>query len=425
MKYQAPKGTYDILPEEQAYWRYVIDRTHAVCQLYGYEQIEVPVFEETSLFERGVGDTTDIVEKEMYTFPDRGGDSLTLRPEFTAGICRAYAEHNLHSRPQPMRLYTIGPAFRYERPQAGRFRQFFQIDVEVVGSQDPAIDLEVMLVAWHLYEDMGIRGLSFQVNSTGCPVCRPGYLEKLTAYYTGRVDALCEECQRRLHRNPLRLLDCKVASCQPLIEAAPRILDSLCPECDTHFAELRSYLDALERPYRINHRLVRGLDYYTKTVFEVWAQGIGAQNAVCGGGRYDGLIEMIGGPSTPAIGFASGIERIILTMKSEGIVPPELPKPRVCVAYLGREAKAAAVAMTHEIRAHGIGATALWENRSLKAQMKHADRLGVDYTLILGTDEIAAETVTVRRMADSVQTIMPRAGIIGLLSGQKEFPCSS
>lgn len=425
MKFQAPKGTYDILPEEQAYWRHVVARTHHVCQLYGYEQIEVPVFEETALFERGVGDTTDIVEKEMYTFPDRGGDSMTLRPEFTAGICRAYAEHGLHGRPQPMRFYAIGPAFRYERPQAGRFRQFFQIDVEVVGSQDPAIDLEVMLVAWHLYEDMGIRGLSFQVNSTGCPVCRPGYLDRLKSYYADRVDTLCEECRRRLHRNPLRLLDCKNESCQPLIEAAPRILDFLCPECDGHFAELRSYLDALARPYRVNHRLVRGLDYYTKTVFEVWAQGIGAQNAVCGGGRYDGLIEMIGGPSTPAIGFASGIERIILTMKSEGITPPALSGPRVCVAYLGREAKAAAVALTQELRGQNIGTTALWENRSLKAQMKNADRLGTDFTLILGTDEIAAGTVTVRRMADSVQQTVSRTDLVEILNGRKEFPCSS
>ena len=425
MNYQAPKGTYDILPEEQAYWRYVIARTHQVCQLYGYEQIEVPVFEETSLFERGVGETTDIVEKEMYTLLDRSGDSLTLRPEFTAGICRAYAEHGLHGRPQPLRLYAIGPAFRYERPQAGRFRQFFQIDVEVLGSQDPAIDLEVMLVAWELYEAMGIKGLSFQVNSTGCPVCRPGYLETLKGYYAEQVNALCEDCQRRLDRNPLRLLDCKNEPCQPMIETAPRIMESLCGECDGHFKELRSYLDALQRPYRINHRLVRGLDYYTKTVFEVWAQGIGAQNAVCGGGRYDGLIEMVGGPSTPAIGFASGVERIILTMKSEGVLPPELPKPHVCVAYLGLDAKASAVALTQDIRSNQIGATALWENRSLKAQMKHADRLGVAYTLIIGTNEVNAGTVTVRRMADSVQAVVSRAEVIDLVSGRKDFPCSS
>lgn len=419
MRYQAPTGTHDILPEEQPYWRYVIEKTHHVCQLYGYEQIDVPIFEETSLFERGVGETTDIVEKEMYTFPDRNGDSLTLRPEFTAGIVRAYAEHKLHGRPQPLRLYSIGPAFRYERPQAGRFRQFAQVDVEVIGSQDPAIDLEVMLIAWQLYEDVGIHGLSFQLNSTGCPVCRPGYLKTLAAYYNDDIEDICEDCQRRFERNSLRLLDCKNTQCQPFIERAPRMTDSLCEACRIHFDELCLYLDTLGRPYSLNHRLVRGLDYYTKTVFEVWAEGIGAQDAVCGGGRYDGLVEMVGGPPTPAIGFASGIERIILTMKHEGIRPPDLPSPRVGVAYLGVAAKTAAVTLVQALREQQIGASALWENRSLKAQMKHADRIGVDYTLILGDDELASGVVTLRRMADSTQTTVAKDEVIDIVSGRK------
>ena len=418
MKYQAPRGTYDIFPEDQAYWRYVIETTRRVCQLYGYEQIDVPIFENTALFERGVGETTDIVEKEMYTFSDRSGDSMTLRPEFTAGICRAYAEKKLHGQPQPLRFYTFGPAFRYERPQAGRFRQFFQIDVEVIGSQDPAIDLEVMQVAWQIYEDVGIKGLSFQVNSTGCPVCRPGYLETLKAYYSGHTDEICGDCQRRLGQNPLRLLDCKNDPCQPFIEQAPQIVDSLCEACATHFGELRVYLDALGRPYSVNHRLVRGLDYYTKTVFEVWAEGIGAQSAICGGGRYDGLIEMIGGPSTPAIGFASGVERIILAMKHEGITPPEIPKPSVCVAYLGTGAKPSAVALVHDLRTQGIGTAVLWENRSLKAQMKHADRINAEYTLILGEDEINNGTVTVRRMTDSTQGVVPISDIVDVIQGR-------
>ena len=418
MKYQAPRGTYDILPEEQAYWRYVIETTRLVCQLYGYEQIDVPIFENTGLFERGVGETTDIVQKEMYTFSDRSGDSMTLRPEFTAGICRAYADKKLHGRPQPLRFYTFGPAFRYERPQAGRFRQFFQIDVEVIGSQDPAIDLEVMQVAWQIYEEVGIKGLSFQVNSTGCPVCRPGYLETLKAYYSGHTDEICGDCQRRLGQNPLRLLDCKNDPCQPFIEQAPQIVDSLCEACATHFGELRVYLDAFGRPYSVNHRLVRGLDYYTKTVFEVWAEGIGAQSAICGGGRYDGLIEMIGGPSTPAIGFASGVERIILAMKHEGIAPPEIPKPRVCVAYLGTGSKPSAVALVHDLRTQGIGTAVLWENRSLKAQMKHADRINAEYTLILGEDEINNGTVTVRRMTDSTQGVVPISDIVDVIQGR-------
>lgn len=418
MRYQAPTGTYDILPEDQPYWRFVIEKTHEVCQLYGYEQLDVPIFESTALFARNVGDTTDIVEKQMYTFEDRGGDSMTLRPEFTAGLVRSFVEHKMHGRPQPIRVYTFGPAFRYERPQAGRFRQLAQIDVEVFGSQDPAIDLEVMLISWELFEAMGIQDLSFQINSTGCPNCRPGYLETLAAYYQQHTDEICGDCKRRLDKNPLRLLDCKNEPCQPIIEKAPQILDSLCTECSDHFGELKSYLDQLEKPYTINHRLVRGLDYYTKTVFEVWAEGIGAQSAVCGGGRYDGLIEMIGGPSTPGIGFASGIDRLILTMKHQGITPPELPKPKVCVAYLNADAKPAAVQLVQSLRAQKIGATALWENRSLKAQMKHANRIGVDYTLILGEDELASGTVTLRNMADSSQSTVPQEDIIDVINGR-------
>lgn len=419
MKYQAPRGTYDIQPEEQAYWRYVIDTTRRICRLYGYEQIDVPIFENTALFERGVGETTDIVEKEMYTFTDRSGDSMTLRPEFTAGLCRSYVEHKMHGRPQPLRFFTFGPAFRYERPQAGRFRQFYQIDVEVIGSQDPAVDLEVMQVAWQIYEDVGIKNLSFQVNSTGCPACRPGYLDALKTYYSAHTGEICGDCSRRLDQNPLRLLDCKNEPCQPFIESAPRIADSLCEACSTHFNELKNYLDALERPYTVNHRLVRGLDYYTKTVFEVWAEGIGAQSAVCGGGRYDGLIEMIGGPSTPAIGFASGVERIILAMKHQGITPPEIPKPNVCVAYLGAEAKAAAVALVHDLRTRGVGTAAVWDNRSLKAQMKHADRINAEFALIIGEDEVNNGTVTIRRMNDSTQAVAPTADVVDIIQGRK------
>ncbi len=417
MNYRAPRGTYDILPEDQAYWRFVTEQTRQVCELYGYEQIDVPVFEQTALFERGVGETTDIVEKEMYTFLDRSDESMTLRPEFTAGICRAYAERKLHGRPQPLRLYTIGPAFRYERPQAGRYRQFHQVDVEVLGSQDPAIDLEVMQVAWQIYEAVGIKGLSFQVNSTGCPACRPGYIQALKSWYEQRLDGICGDCRRRYGQNPLRLLDCKKEACSAMADEAPRIAKSLCNDCDDHFGRLRSYLDALDRPYEVNHRMVRGFDYYTKTVFEVWAEGIGAQNAVCGGGRYDGLIGMVGGPETPAIGFASGIERIILTMKQEGIEPPDTPKPSVFVAYLGAEAKKAAVLLAQELRTAGIRTAALWEDRSLKAQMKQADRLGAGCVLIIGEDEVKDGVVTVRRMADSTQATVPRADVVEAVSG--------
>ena len=323
--YLAPRGTNDILPEDQPYWAYVYDRVAEVTGLYGYERIDVPIFEETELFARGVGQGTDIVDKEMYSFQDKGGRDLTLRPEFTAGVVRAYLQHGMRTLPQPVRLYTTGPLFRYERVQAGRYRQHTQFNVECLGEQDPAVDFEVMSVAWMLFSRLGFQDLVFQVNSTGCPACRPAYLQALVAYYRQHEGEICADCKRRLERNPLRLLDCKTPSCQPIIAGAPRISDYLCEECRTHFGTLRGYLDAAQRPYTVNHRLVRGLDYYTKTVFEVWAAGIGAQNAVCGGGRYDGLAEQLGGEPTPGIGFGSGIERLVLTLKEQGIPVPGAP----------------------------------------------------------------------------------------------------
>jgi len=401
--YTAPRGTQDILPEDQPYWRYVIERIHHICQLYGYKQLDTPIFEETSLFVRGVGESTDIVEKEMYSFKDRGGDSITLRPEFTAGVVRAYIEHGMHVLPQPVKLYSIGPIFRYERPQAGRYRQHTQFNVEAIGEKDPALDLEVMSIAWHLYEDLGFKGLSFELNSTGCPRCRPRYLEVLVDYYRGNIERICGDCRRRLMRNPLRMLDCKSDSCQPVIASAPHIIEYLCEECAEHFSTLRDYLDLLRRPYNINHRLVRGLDYYTKTVFEVWAEGIGAQNAVCGGGRYDGLAEELGGPPTPGVGFGSGLERIILTMKQQGIEVPPIPSPDIAVAYLGSEAKKIALKLLADLRAAGISAECAFGNRSLKAQLRQADRLGTSFTIIVAERELSTGKVTVRDMQKGEQ----------------------
>ena len=414
--YKAVRGTQDILPQDAPYWRHLENTIHELCARYGYRRIEPPIFEETSLFVRSVGETTDIVEKEMYSFTDRGGLELTLRPEFTAGVVRAYIQHGMHTWPQPVKLYSIGPAFRYERPQAGRYRQFHQVNVEAIGEQDPAVDLEIMSIAWDLYETLGSKGLSFQLNSTGCPACKPGYIKRLVAYYEQHLDVICEDCKRRLHRNPLRVLDCKVPTCQPIIEAAPHIREHLCAECAEHFETLLGYLDLLGRPYTLNHRLVRGLDYYTKTVFEVWAEeGLGAQNAVCGGGRYDGLVEELGGPPTPGIGFAAGLERIVLTMKAQEIAVPELPAPQVFVAYLGDEAKTRAVMLASELRAAGIGTLLAFGQRSLKAQMKQADRAGVRYTLILGEDELAAGEATVRDMAAAEQQRVALAEIVDWL----------
>ncbi|MCD6520087.1 MAG: histidine--tRNA ligase [Anaerolineae bacterium] len=396
--YVAPRGTIDILPEDQPYWRYLYEKIDEVTALFHYQRIDVPIFEDTGLYVRGVGEGTDIVDKEMYSFVDKGGRELTLRPEFTAGIMRAYIQHGMKTWPQPVKLFTIGPIFRYERVQAGRYRQHTQFDIECIGELDPAVDLEVMSVAWELFSALGFKGLSFQINSTGCPKCRPAYVEKLVAYYHQHEDEICDDCKRRLQRNPLRVLDCKVPTCQPVIQGAPPIHEHLCDECRNHFDTLRRYLDALNRPYTVNHRLVRGLDYYTKTVFEVWAEGIGAQNAICGGGRYDGLAQELGGDYTPGIGFGSGMERLVLTMKQQGIRVPGLPKPQVAVIYQRGPAKVRALQLLSEVREAGIRAIISFGDRSLKAQLRNANREQVRYALVLGEDELAAGEVLLQDM---------------------------
>ena len=389
--YVAPRGTIDILPEDQPYWEFLRAKIAAVTALYDYQRIDVPIFEETSLYVRGVGEGTDIVDKEMYSFLDKGGRDITLRPEFTAGIVRAYLQHGMRTLPQPVKLYTVGPIFRYERVQAGRYRQHTQFDIECIGEQDPAVDLDVMSVAWELFSQVGFTGLSYQLNSTGCPRCRPGYLRVLVEYYHQHEDEICEDCKRRLQRNPLRLLDCKTEGCQPIIEAAPHITYYLCEECATHLTQLRRYLDDLGRPYAMNHRLVRGLDYYTKTVFEVWAEGIGAQNAVCGGGRYDGLAEELGGEHTPGIGFGSGMERLVLTMKEQNIQVPGAPAPQVALVYRGEEAKTRALQILSTLREAGLRATMAYGDRSMRAQLRAADRDGVRLALLLGDDVVQPE----------------------------------
>lgn len=404
LRYKRPTGTLDILPEDRPYWRFLEQTVHDLMRLYGYEQIDVPVFEYTDLYVRGVGEGTDIVDKEMYTFQDKGGTDLSLRPEFTAGIARAYVEHGMYKRPQPVKLYAIGPVFRYERPQAGRYRQHTQVSVEAFGEEDPALDFEILSLAWHLFDRLGFKNLFFQINSTGCPVCRPRYIEALKAYYYEHYDEIDDDCKRRLKRNPLRVLDCKADQCQPVIAGAPKIVDYLCDDCRTHFDTLRSYLDQAGFKYFVNHRLVRGLDYYTKTVFEVWAEGIGAQAAVCGGGRYDGLVEEIGGPPTPGIGFGAGWERIILAMKAQGIEPPALEGPLVYVAYRGQGTKPVAIQLSSQLRHAGIPTWLAFGERSLKSQMREANRRGVRYTLIIGEGELERQVVTVRDMVEGTQT---------------------
>src|SRR5579859_5656612 len=327
--YQAPKGTQDILPDDASYWAFVEREMRRQARLANYGEIRTPTFEDTGVFTRAVGEGTDIVEKEMYTFLDKGGDSMTLRPEATAGIVRAYLQRGMASRPQPVKLFTLLNAFRYDKPQKGRFREFHQIDFEAIGEADPLVDAELVGLQWRLYADLGLRNLSLQVNSIGDQQCRPAYVAKLKDYFLQHVDRLCEECRRRLDTNPLRLLDEKRPECQAVLEGAPRSAENLCEPCRIHFEAWLGYLDAAGIPYAINARLVRGLDYYTRSVWEVWPPVVGAQSTIGGGGRYDGLAEQLGGRPTPGVGFATGIERIILELKDQHVSVPPAPTPNV------------------------------------------------------------------------------------------------
>jgi histidyl-tRNA synthetase len=414
--YQAPRGTSDILPAEQPYWRYVEKTAADVATLYGYRRIDTPVFEETGLFTRGVGEGTDIVEKEMYTFEDKGGKSITLRPEGTAPVCRAYIQHGLHNQTQPIKLYYLAPIFRYERPQAGRLREHHQFGVEAIGDAGPALDVEVIDMAWRLYRRLGLTGLTLQLNSIGCRVCRPAYLANLREYYTSKAAGLCDDCQARLERNPLRLLDCKQSSCQPVAGAAPASTDYLCPDCAAHFSGLKKYLERLEIPFTVNHRLVRGLDYYTRTVFEVQPVEEKGQSSIGAGGRYDDLIESLGGPPTPAIGFGVGIERVILNLKRQNVSIPEPPLLRALVAYTGAGAAEVAIRIAAALREKGIGAVAAAGGKSLKAQLRQANALGVAYTVIIGEEEVKTGAAVLRSMTDASQRTVPLQDIIAAIN---------
>jgi len=413
--FQAPRGTQDILPEDQPYWRHLRERIVHLCSLYGYEPIDTPTFEDTALFARSIGEGTDIVEKEMYTFEDKGGNSLTLRPEMTASVVRAYLEHGMHTLIRPVKVYSFGSIFRYDRPQAGRYREFHQFNLEAIGEADPGVDVEIIQVAWHLLSSLGFQGIELQLNSIGCPQCHPSYVERLVEYYGQHYEALCGDCQRRLERNPLRLLDCKNPRCQPLIEDAPRSSSYLDDSCQEHFDAVRHGLEMLEVPHDLNHRLVRGLDYYTRTVFEMWAEGIGAQSAVCGGGRYDGLAEELGGKPTPGIGFALGMERTILAMRKQGLVAPPLLRPPVFLATLGPEARDAGLKLAHALRKEGIGIRSSFGRRGLKAQLRQANKFGASYALIMGDAELQMNKVVVRALARGEQEEVPMAEVASWL----------
>jgi histidyl-tRNA synthetase len=380
--------------------------------MYGYGRIDTPVFEATGLFTRGVGEGTDIVEKEMYTFQDRSGSSLTLRPEGTAPVCRAYVEHGMSSLPQPVRLYYLAPAFRYERPQAGRMRQHHQFGFEVIGDGSPLVDAEVICLAWRYFVLLGLTRLSLIINSIGCPDCRPVYLDKLRQYYASEAERICPDCTIRLVKNPLRLLDCKEEKCQPVAMAAPGSADHVCKQCREHFGQLKQYLEIAGIPYTVSHRLVRGLDYYTRTVFEIQPENLGSQSTIGGGGRYDRLIEEIGGRGTQAIGFATGIERIILNMKQQGVPVPPMASPLAILAYTGDAARHEAVRVSSELSTAGLGSLVAGEGKSLKAQMRQANNLGIPLAIIIGPDELSSGMVTVRNLADGSQKAVSRECVV-------------
>ncbi len=412
-RYKAPRGTTDVLPEDQPYWDRVWEASARICGLFGYRRIETPVFEEASLFTRGVGEVTDIVQKEMYVFEDRGGQQLALRPEGTAPVCRAYLEHGMHNLPQPVRLWYWCPIFRYDRPQAGRYRQHTQLGCEAIGEADAAVDAEVIELLFRIYEELGIRGLTLHLNSIGDPTCRPRYLEALRGYYADKLKRVCNDCEARYQRNPLRLLDCKQDRCQPVIAGAPPFTDYLCDACADHFSRLRSYLEDVGIGYLLNPRLVRGLDYYTRTVFEFQPQEGGAQSTVGAGGRYDGLIEELGGKPTPGIGWATGIERIVLNLKRLELAVGEPPRPRVFVAFQTADARSQAFRLASDLRREGIAAVVAAGERSLKAQMRHADALDAEYAAIIGKRELADATATLRRLSDGHQETLPLADVAG------------
>ena len=413
--FKAPRGTADTLPEEQPYWRYIEDRALEICRLYGYSRISTPAFEEAGLFQRSVGEGTDIVSKEMYIFKDRSDNEMALRPEGTAPVCRAYLEHGMDNFPQPVKLFYFADIFRYERPQAGRYRQHHQFGCEAIGDQSPVLDAEIIHMARSFFGALGLTDLSLQVNSIGCKKCRPGHLQKLIEHYAPLKEQLCTDCQVRLEKNPLRLLDCKKSACQSAADLAPRSADYLCQECGQHFDSLQGYLTALGIKFVLNHRLVRGLDYYTKTVFEIQPADGGSQSALGGGGRYDDLITMIGGKPVPGIGFAAGLERIVLNLKMQGVKVPPVERPAIFIACLGADARIEAFRLSAALRDEGIPLVMSSGERSLKAQLRHANAAGVKYAAIIGGDEMKAGTVMVRNMESGEQQETRPEELIALL----------
>lgn len=395
---RAVKGTNDILPADSHDWQFVEGKMLETANLYGFKEIRVPVFEHTEVFLRSVGDTTDVVQKEMYTFDDKGGRSITLRPEFTAGVIRSSIEKGLVNGALPVKVCYVGGCYRYEKPQAGRLREFHQFGVECLGAAAPSADAEVISLASQVLKSIGIEDISLEINSIGCPECRKDYTNALKEYFKGHIDELCDTCKDRLERNPMRILDCKSPVCSKIAQNAPVVTDYLCGDCREHFESVKKYLTASGIEYTVNPHIVRGLDYYTRTVFEFVSGGIGAQSTVCGGGRYDGLIKQMGGPAVPALGFAMGIERLMLVLKSQGT---ELPEGKGCdlyIAAIGENASLKSAEYAANLRNYGFSVLTDICSRGVKAQMKYADKAGAAFTVVLGDNEIASNSAVMRNM---------------------------
>lgn len=412
----APKGTKDMLPEQAYKWHYIEKAYADLCRRYGFEEIRTPVFEHTELFQRGIGDTTDIVQKEMYTFKDHGNRSITLRPEGTSPVVRSYAEHKLYAGTQPNKIYYNIPCFRYEKPQSGRLREFHQFGVETFGTMDMMADAEIISHGYDFLMEMGITDIELRINSVGCPECRKKHREAFREFLKPKYDELCDTCKDRYERNPMRIIDCKSPICQELVEGAPMMLDYLCDECHEAFEQLKANLDAMGIEYVVDPGIVRGLDYYTKTAFEFVTTKIGAQGTVCGGGRYDGLVEEIGGPSTPGVGYGMGKERLLMVMEACGVEIPEPEKTEVFIAVMGDEAKAAGLKLMSELRRKGVAVQMDVMGRNIKNQFKYANRINAKKTVVIGADELAGGSVAIKDMATSEQVNVPMEDIVAELT---------
>ena len=401
---KAIKGTKDVLPKDVHKNQYIEATALDIASKFGYKEIRTPVFEHTELFQRGVGDTTDVVQKEMYTFDDKGGRSITLRPEGTAGAVRSFLENGLCNEALPQKVCYLISCYRYEKPQAGRLREFHQFGVECFGTASPLADAEIIALAKSIFDTLGVRGLSLEINSIGCPKCRAEYHKALKEYFASRKDELCDTCKGRLDRNPMRILDCKSPICHEIAQGAPVVIDYLCDECKEHFEKVQKYLDAQNIEYKINPQIVRGLDYYTKTVFEFVSNSIGAQGTVCGGGRYDGLVEELGGQHTASLGFAMGLERLMLLMEAQGCEFPQAEKPDLFIVALGEKATLKAVEIAKDMREEGFSALLDLNQRSIRAQMKYADKLGAKFNVVIGDNEVENKIAKLKNMQTGEET---------------------